>query len=130
MPRLCRNDHEVREGMFVCPLCGSEDVGEREPGRAAVSPDAPPGGPRREQAEQQLTGFVTRGVVLVALGFLGGLVSLWLVAEDSAGGASFFSLLSWVVGAAGAAYLLCGIIGWGVKYGNEATRHDGEPAGG
>jgi hypothetical protein len=130
MVRLCENGHEVRAGMFVCPDCGSENVAERESGQVLVGEhDEPPAVMRRRRAEQELTGFINRGVVFVVLGFLGGLVSVWLAAEGNGGGSGFFALVSWAIGVAGAAYLLCGIIGWGVKYGNEATARDGEPAG-
>lgn len=42
----------------------------------------------------------------------------------SGSGYGFFALVAWVFGIAGGAYLLCGIVGWGVKYGNEATARD------
>ncbi len=130
MNRLCENGHDVRAGMFVCPVCGSEDLAEPEPGQVPVGEhDVPPVVMRRRRAEHELTGFINRGVVFVVLGFLGGLVSVWLAAEGNGGGSGFFALASWAIGAAGAAYVLCGIIGWGVKYGNEATARDGEPAG-
>jgi hypothetical protein len=130
MTRLCENGHDVRAGMFVCPACGSEDLAEPESPQVQVGEhDAPPAVMRRRRAEHALTGFINRGVVFVVLGFLGGLVSVLLAAEGNVGGSGFFALASWAVGAAGAAYLLCGIIGWGVKYGNEATARDGEPAG-
>lgn len=127
---LCENGHEVRAGMFVCPACGSEDVAERESGQVLVGEhDVPPAVTRRRRAEQELTGFINRGVFFIVLGFLGGLVSVWQAAEGNGAVSGLFALGSWAVGAAGAAYLLCGIIGWGVKYGNEATARDGDPAG-
>jgi RNA polymerase subunit RPABC4/transcription elongation factor Spt4 len=130
MVGLCENGHEVRAGMFVCPACGSENVTERESGQVLVGEhDEPAAVTRRRRAEQELTGFINRGVVFIVLGFFGGLVSVWQAAEGNGGSSGLFALGSWAVGAAGAAYLLCGIIGWGVKYGNEATARDGEPAG-
>jgi hypothetical protein len=130
MVGLCENGHEVRAGMFVCPACGSENVAERESGQVLVGEhDEPAAVTRRRRAEQELTGFINRGVVFIVLGFFGGLVSMWQAAEGNGGSSGLFALGSWAVGAAGVAYLLCGIIGWGVKYGNEATARDGEPAG-
>ncbi len=123
MARLCENDHEVREGMFVCPTCGSDVVGERDGGQVA-SPETGLPSRRREQAEARLTGFVSRGVLFLVLGVVAAAVSIALAAEGSGAGYGFFTLVAWVLGIAGAAYLLCGIVGWGVKYGNEATARD------
>lgn len=123
MARLCANDHEVREGMFVCPVCGSDDVAERELGRPP-SVEAAPAIGRRQQAEARLTGFINRGVLLIGLALVGAVVSIAQAAEGSGAGYGFFALVAWGLGVAGAAYLLCGVVGWGVKYGNEATARD------
>ena len=123
MARLCENDHEVHEGMFVCPVCGSDDVTEREPGRAPSLEGERVSGPR-QQAEERLTGFINRGAILLVLAILAAVVSVALAAEGSGAGYGFFALVGWGLGVAGAAYLLCGVVGWGVKYGNEATLRD------
>lgn len=124
MVRLCANDHEVREGMFVCPQCGSEDVAEREGVRGPADRHDVSEETRRKHAEEQLTGFINRGLVLLGLGLVGAVFSFWAVTENSPAAASFFSFVGWLFAAAGGAYLLCGIVGWGVKYGNEATARD------
>ena len=123
MARLCENDHEVREGMLVCPTCGSDVVGERERGQAQ-SPEAGPPSSRRRQAEEQLTGFINRGVLFLVLALVSAGVSIAMAAGGSGAGYGFFALFGWGLGIAGGAYLLCGVVGWGVKYGNEATARD------
>lgn len=123
MARLCENDHEVRIGMFVCPVCGSDEVAEREPGRAP-SATAEPASRHRRQAEERLSGFIRTGVLFLVLAVVGALVSVVMAGGGSGAGYGFFALVAWVLGIVGGAYLLCGIVGWGVKYGNEATARD------
>lgn len=62
MARVCGNGREVREGMFVCPACGSDDVRERDAEPLPVSVDVV------GQAVPRLNSLLIGGILLYLAG--------------------------------------------------------------
>lgn len=119
----CENGHEVREGMFRCPECGSDDVGERTAeGSARRRPVAVGRAKQRSDALAEISSRITTGVVLVVAGFL-----MTVVALGSGGTsdiATLIGLVAYVVIAVGFGFILVGAVGHGVRLGLEASRAD------
>ncbi len=130
----CDRGHEVREGMFHCVVCGSDDVALRDPGAvpAAEPAAAPDRGSVRVAALDRLRSLLVTGAVLVGVGMA--LIGLAALGVDPGGGGQepgaallLLGVLGDVVGLVGAALVLVGLIGHGVRLGTEASQADRPP---
>ena len=118
---VCVNGHDVRDGAFVCPRCGSDAVADPdrsfEPvptsGRAAL----------RVAARKELSNRLSTGVLL----FVGGLFLIGLsigAASDGDSGwvVSLLVVLAQVAFVVGACFVLVAVVGHGVRLGIETAR--------
>jgi hypothetical protein len=131
MTRLCENDHEVGDGLYYCPTCGSVDVAEAGPDGHRVRPSGAPralrdpmrSGTAARAAETARARATARIGQLAVWG--GGLWLLGLVvvvaSADLADDPSFGIAAGAVVGALGSALASVAVVGWGVKLGREAS---------
>lgn len=120
----CANGHPVREGMFVCPVCRSEDVRDREGAEGA------PPATTHSTAVARLQDFLTKGALLyLGGGLLAGVAVVIAASGGTTGGgfATFLVLVAGILSIIGIGFVLVAVVGWGVKLGNEATErvHDG-----
>lgn len=123
MTWACANGHPVREGMFTCSRCGSGDVRERDEGLVLSADADDPARARRASATNALRGAIAGGALLYLLGVIIALTSIAGPYEFD--GTGF--LAGTVISVVGSGVALVGIVGYGVKLGNEAT--DRVPSG-
>ncbi len=115
----CTNGHGVRDGMFVCSRCGTDQAAD--PDRPVAVPSPPDRDGLRVAARQEIASRTTTGVGLVLLGFLLAAVSVAVAGADAATAAVVVSLLAYLAGLIGLALVLVGIVGHGVRLGIDAA---------
>ena len=77
----CVNGHDVRDGMFVCPRCGTDQVAD--PDRPAAPAPVPDRDEVRVAARSEIANRATAGVALVLVGVVGHGVRLGIDAAGS-----------------------------------------------
>ena len=120
---VCINGHDVRNGAFVCPTCGSDAVAEPDRTFDRVPTTGRDG--LRFAARKELSDRLTAGILLIVGGlFLIGL-SLGAASDgDSGWVVSLLVVLAQLAFAVGAAFVLIAIVGHGVRLGIETARSE------
>ncbi|VXB66763.1 hypothetical protein [Nocardioides sp. AX2bis] len=127
----CVNGHDVRDGMFSCPRCGTDQVADPDfPVAPRASPDR---AAVRVAARREIANRIATGVVLLVVALVLRSVALAVGASSDGSGdtvpaAALLAVASWAVGLAGAALVLVGVVGHGVRLGIDAAgsaRSDG-----
>lgn len=122
----CVNEHDVRDGMFVCPRCGADQVAD--PDRPAAPPPVPDRDEVRVAARSEIANRATAGVGLVLLALVLSAASAAVAGTDAGPVAVLLLLAAYLTGLAGVALVLVGVVGHGVRLGVDAAgsaRSDG-----
>ncbi len=114
----CVNEHDVRDGMFVCPRCGADQVAD--PDRPAAPAPVPDRDEVRVAARSEIANRATAGVGLVLLPLVLSALSA-AVAGTDAGPVAVLLLADYLTGLAGVALVLVGVVGHGVRLGVDAA---------
>ncbi len=103
MTWACANGHQVRDGMFTCAVCGSDDVRDRD--GAALATDQDTARDRRAAAMSAIQASIGMGAILYVLGVI--------VCLTAVGGDYEFDGTVFVLGA----------VDLGCRRGSRARRH-------
>ena len=119
----CVNEHDVRDGMFVCPRCGADQVAD--PDRPAAPAPVPDRDEVRVAARSEIANRAATGVVLLVVALVVRGVALGVAgsggATDVEPVAVLLAVASWALGLAGVALVLVGVVGHGVRLGIDAA---------